>query len=147
MSAASAGKLYTPELLSLATELANYPLSGEFSHSGEARSKTCGSSIRVGLETDDRGGISRLGMAVTACAVGQGSAAIFAANACGRNASELATTLRALENWLDSADAPMPDWPGFAALRTARDYPARHGALLLPWRAAAEALCKADGNG
>ena len=147
MSAVGAGKLYTPELLALATTLADYPLAGAWPQNGEARSKTCGSNIRIGIETDDRSRITRIGMAVTACAVGQASAAIFAADAPGRSALDLAEALHEVETWLGSVDAPMPSWPGFAALRAARDYPARHGALQLPWRAAAQALCKVDGSG
>jgi len=41
--------------------------------------------------------------------------------------------------WLGGA-GQMPDWPGLAAIAAARDYPARHGAILLPWRAALDAL-------
>jgi hypothetical protein len=36
----------------------------------------------------------------------------------------------------------MPDWPGIALLRRARDYPGRHGAILLAWDAALAALAE-----
>ena len=48
-------------------------------------------------------------------------------------------TLAALEGWL-TASGPQPDWPGLDAIAPARDFPGRHGAMLLPWRAALEAL-------
>lgn len=147
MITAAAGKLYTPQLLALATELANYPLSGEWPLRAQARSKTCGSSITIGLAIDAHDAVSGLGMAVTACAVGQASAAIFARGASGRSATDIRHALRQVEAWLGAAEAPLPDWPEFSLLGAARDYPARHGALLLPWRAAAEALCKADSSG
>jgi hypothetical protein len=38
--------------------------------------------------------------------------------------------------------AELPDWPDFSLLEAARDYPGRHGALQLPWRAALDALSK-----
>ena len=36
----------------------------------------------------------------------------------------------------------MPDWPDLEMLAPALPYPGRHGAILLPWRAAADALSK-----
>jgi hypothetical protein len=47
--------------------------------------------------------------------------------------------LHGLEAWLESA-GDLPDWPDLALLATARDHPARHGTLLLPWKAASKAL-------
>jgi hypothetical protein len=37
----------------------------------------------------------------------------------------------------------LPDWPGVEAIAAARDYPARHGAIMLPWTAARDALSSA----
>jgi hypothetical protein len=34
----------------------------------------------------------------------------------------------------------MPDWPGLAAIAPAREFPGRHGAIMLPWTAARDAL-------
>jgi NifU-like protein involved in Fe-S cluster formation len=34
----------------------------------------------------------------------------------------------------------MPDWPGIDLIAVARDYPARHGAIMLAWEAALSAL-------
>jgi NifU-like protein involved in Fe-S cluster formation len=139
MSAAE--RLYTPELLALAVRLAEYPLTGDLLLTGEARSRSCGSTLAMGLATDADGRIERLGLRVAACAIGQASAAIFAAAAQGRNVDDLAATLAALEAWLD-ASGPLPDWPGIDALAAAQAYSARHGAMLLPWKAALDALSK-----
>lgn len=132
-------KLYSPELLALAIGLAVYPLTDDLPFVGEARSRSCGSTLRMGLVLDDDGRIARVGMRVAACAVGQASAAIFAASAAGRAAEELAETLAALETWL-AGEGEMPDWPRLAMVAAARDYPGRHGAMLLPWKAAIDAL-------
>lgn len=135
----SAARLYTPELLALAVDLARWPRLGDAPLHGEARSATCGSTLAMDLALDDAGRIERLGMAVRACAVGQASAAIFAREAGGRSVEDIARMLGLLEAWL-AGEAAAPDWPGLSPLEPARAYPARHGAMLLPWKAALAAL-------
>jgi len=141
-----AERLYTPELLALAVGLAAYPLTDEFTLTGEARSRSCGSTLRMGVAMDGTGRIERIGLRIAACAVGQASAGIFAAAAPGRSPEELAATLAALEAWL-AGDGPAPEWPGLDLLAPARAYPGRHGAMLLPWKAALDALSKQQGAG
>jgi NifU-like protein involved in Fe-S cluster formation len=135
----SAQRLYTPELLALAVDLAQWPRLGGAALQGEARSPTCGSTLAIDLELDRAGRIERLGMRVRACAVGQAAAAIFAAQAVGRDAGQIGETLGQLEAWL-AGGGPVPDWPGLAPIEPARAYAARHGAMLLPWKAALAAL-------
>lgn len=147
MTAITAGKLYTPELLSLATGLAEFPFNASLPMQGEARSRTCGSNVRLGLELADDGAVNRTGLAVTACAVGQASAAVFARGAKGMPAHAIASALAEIENWLEAPEAPLPEWPGFVSLEVARSYHGRHGALLLPWKAAVAALSKAGASG
>ncbi|MGB5778317.1 iron-sulfur cluster assembly scaffold protein [Allopontixanthobacter sediminis] len=146
MTAQTPTKLYTPELLALAVTLAGYPLDPALPLAGEARSRTCGSSVKMGVSTDGEGRISSLGMQVTACAVGQAAAATFAAAAAGRSNDGIAEALKQLELWLAGA-GDLPGWPGMSALVPALDHPGRHGAILLPWKAAADALCKAEQAG
>jgi len=134
----SAQRLYTPELLALAVDLARWPPLVAVRH-GEARSPTCGSTLALDLVLDDAGGIAELGMRVRACAVGQAAAAVFARQALGRDQAALAATLTQLEAWLTSG-GEVPNWPGIEPLVPARAYPARHGAMLLPWKAALAAL-------
>ena len=140
MSAAQ--RLYTPELLALAVELSGHPPLDAAPVHAEARSPTCGSSLALDLELDPSGRIARLGMRVRACAVGQAAAAIFARHARGRSDQEIRDALERLETWLGEAGSA-PDWPDLALIAPARAYPARHGAMLLPWKAAATALSSA----
>ena len=56
-----------------------------------------------------------------------------------RCTAKLAATIAGLEAWL-AGEAHPPDWPGLAPIEPARAYPARHGAMLLPWKAALAAL-------
>jgi len=135
----SAARLYTPELLGLAVDLARWPRLGGAPLHAEARSPTCGSTLAMDLEVDAVGRIGALGMVVRACAVGQASAAVFARHAQGRDLGELAEALERLEDWL-AGQGEAPDWPGLTPLEPARAYPARHGAMLLPWKAALAAL-------
>lgn len=141
----TATALYTPAVLALATALADYPLTG--SDSGlplraETRSATCGSSLALGLAVDGDGSVVRVGARVQACAIGQAAAALFLEAARGRTGAEIAQSEQVLSAWLAGQGA-MPDWPGLSALAAAREYPARHGAILLAWRAARAALCSA----
>jgi hypothetical protein len=55
-------------------------------------------------------------------------------------------TLAALTAWL-AGSAGLPEWPGIEAIVPARDYPARHGAIMLPWTAACDALSSAVPSG
>ena len=134
----SATALYTPQVLALATSLARYPLGDELPLSGSARSPTCGSSIELGLHCDTDGHIDRIGLRAHACAIGQAAAAIFVDAAKGKDHLKIRQTYDALDAWLAGGD--LPDWPGIDAIAAARDFPARHGAILLAWRAALVAL-------
>ena len=120
-------------------ELAAFPLDRPFQLNGAARSPSCGSNIKLGLDCHADGTITALGIAAQACAIGQASAAVFAGAALGRQRAEIASQLDALSRWLLDVDAAMPDWPRLELIAAARAYPGRHGAILLPWRAAVSA--------
>ena len=139
---AGADKLYTPELLALAVALADYPADASLPLHGQARSKSCGSTLAADLALDGAGRIVALGLQVRACAVGQAAAAIFARAATGHGAEEIAASHGALSAWL-AGTGDLPDWPGLAAIAPARAFPGRHGAIMLPWTAAREALSTA----
>ena len=94
------------------------------------------------LSLDEAGAIADLGMRVRACAVGQAAAAIFARHAVGRTAADIVAANDALERWLANG-APLPDWPDIELIEAAGAYPGRHGAIMLPWKAALAALSTA----
>ena len=131
------GALYSPELLALAIELANTPYDKSLPLKGEARSRTCGSRIELSFAPD----FAALGMRVSACAVGQAAAAIFAGGAAGRDAGDIADARHAIADWL-AGQGPIPDWPRIAMLEPALPHAGRHEAILLPWTAAIDALSK-----
>ena len=59
--ASSARALYTPAMLAAAAGLANWPWDEALPLRGEARSRSCGSTIGLALRTDSDGRISALG--------------------------------------------------------------------------------------
>lgn len=136
---ASAKVLYTPEVLGLATSLARFRLDDTLVLRADARSRSCGSTLTLGLAFDAAGHVETVGLRSQACAIGQASAAIFAEAVAGRSADDILATARALEAWL-GGEGDLPEWPGLAAIAAARDYPGRHGALMLPWTAAVQLL-------
>lgn len=141
MSDRGGAVLYTPEILSLAVELADSPLDDSRPLRGEAHSRVCGSRVTVALAADEEGRIAAIGARVTACAIGQAAAALFLRAAEGRDAPAITVALAQVEAWLTGA-GPEPDWAGIGALAPTRAFPARHQAILLPWKAAQAALSK-----
>lgn len=136
--------LYTPALLALAVELAALPYDPSAPTLGHARSRTCGSTVSLSSRSGKQ--LEGIGLKVSACAVGQAAAAIFARSAGGRTAEDCQVALYEIADWL-AGKGQLPGWPGFAALAAIPAYPGRHEAVQLPWRAAIDALCKdADGG-
>ena len=139
MTARPAAKLYSPALLGLATELAEFPLQDTLPLRAEARSRSCGSVIALGLALAENGRVGQIGMRVSACAIGQASAALLARSALGADPARIVDATATLTTWL-AGEGGLPDWPGLDVLSPALPHPGRHGALLLPWKAACEAL-------
>lgn len=135
---------YTLEILRLAASL---PIEGALagaSHEAEARSVTCGSTIRTGLRVED-GRIAAIGQDVTACAYGQASAALVQDWAPGRLKAEVIVMRAAVKAWLEGR-GDVPD--AMIALAPVQGRTGRHGAVLLPFDAVLKALetgAKGDG--
>lgn len=135
----TAATLYNAQMLGLTTELALVPWDENLPFHGQARSASCGSTLRMGLATDAAGRVIKIGISAHACAVGQAAAAVFAGQVIGLDRTTIVTTADHLTAWLEGMKE-LPDWPGLYAIAAARDYPARHGAIMLAWNAALDAL-------
>ena len=131
--------LYTPHMLALSAQLSLYPWSDGFAYQSDGRSSVCGSTMTMGLNLDASEAVKDVGLKITACAVGQSSAAIFASAARGANAAMIAATLEGLNRWLDG-EGDLPEWPQLDVIVGVRGHPGRYGALLLPWKTALAAL-------
>jgi NifU-like protein involved in Fe-S cluster formation len=131
--------LYTLDILRLAAATADYPRLASPDACAQRRATICGSTITIDLSFDVDGRVMAYGHEVRACALGQAAATIFARAVVGLSAAELTAARDSLALWLANADAPMPDWPQIDLLARARAYPARHGAIRLPFEAVVEA--------
>ena len=131
---------YTTAILRLAASLeAPHKLEREDGRT-ELRSPTCGSTIMTAISVDPEGRVQQISQDVRACAFGQASAALLAANAVGRTRAEVAEALDELTVWLAGERDGCGSWPGLDALAPARPKTARHGAILLPFRALLAAM-------
>jgi len=131
--------LYTTEILRLAASLKEPRQLEREDGRAEVRSPTCGSRIETVVQLDDGGHVAAMSQRVHACAFGQAASALLEQGAVGRGRQEVSNGVRELGAWLDGADV-VPHWPGIEALAPARPRKARHGALLLPFRALLAAL-------
>ncbi|WP_447761128.1 iron-sulfur cluster assembly scaffold protein [Sphingopyxis panaciterrae] len=131
--------LYNRDILSLAVATAEYLPNPQARYHASARAPLCGSRILLDLDADAEGHVTAVGMHVEACALGQAAATLLARHAPGRGIADIRAARAAIAGWFAGNDTP-PDWPGFDLLAPARDYPARHGAILLPFDAALAAL-------
>lgn len=139
-------KLYTPEILGLGARLYNYPLGDELELRGWCRSASCGSELHIGLACNSHGEIVNIGVRAQACAIGQAAAALFALAALGQTHDSIVRAEHDISAWL-AGEGTMPSWPGLDVLAPACAYPARHGAVLLGWRAALAALSPTQAKG
>ena len=130
--------LYNAEILRLATSIRHHErLPGPMA-SVEKRSPICGSRVTVDLTLNEAGRVSEVGLLVRACALGQASSSLLAAEILGRTPEDLAEARDALTQWL-AREGDAPDWPGLDVFTPALDYTARHPSIRLAFEAAAEA--------
>lgn len=132
--------LYSREILKLAMALGDGDMPGKADGHAELRSPVCGSKIEASVMLDDNGHIAQLGLQVNACAMGQASAAIVKRHGAGQSYDQIAALRGDLHAFL-SGDGDMPAlWPELSQLAPARVYPARHGAIMLPYDAILAAM-------
>jgi NifU-like protein involved in Fe-S cluster formation len=134
--------LYNDAILKLATDNPIDERLADPQGTSEKRSPICGSRVTVDVNLGPDGRVSEAGMLVRACALGQASSSLLAANVVGRTPEELAAARDALTGWL-AREGDVPDWPGLDALTPALDYHARHASIRLAFEAAAEAARQA----
>jgi len=135
--------LYNKDILRLAASIPHHQRLAHPQASVEKRSPTCGSRVTADVRMED-GKLAALGLDVKACALGQASAALMAAQAIGMTANELAEARDKLTAYLAGQSDNLDFWPGLAVLAPARGYPARHASIRLGFEAIAEAARMAN---
>lgn len=134
-------ELYQKDLLKLAARATGAGRLAEPDASARVDNPLCGDRITVDL-TLDGDTIKELGHDVKACVLCQATASVLGAVAPGRSVNEVAAIAAAVRAMLGDADAAVPDapWQDFAAFLPARDFKSRHGCVLMPFDAIAEAV-------
>jgi len=134
--------LYNAEILRLAASIPHHARLDHAAATAEKRSPICGSRVTVDIGLDDDGRVKAVGLLVRACALGQASASLLAAQILGKSPDELVAARDALTAWL-AGEGAVPDWPGLAVFAPALTYTARHPSIRLAFEAAAEAALAA----
>ena len=103
-------------------------------------SRLCGSTVTVDLRMAD-GIVTDFAQEVSACALGQAAASVVAGNIVGANSTELRALSQMMRRML-TEEGPPPEGRlgGLAALEPARDYKARHPAIMLIFDAIVDVL-------
>ena len=136
--------LYSQKILDLAGNAAQLPRLAKPDASARKVSRVCGSIIEVDLVVRD-GVIVEYGHHVSACALGQTSAAIVARDIVGISVTEFGAVRSQMIAMLkDNGTPPTGKWDDLKYLEPVRDYPARHMSTLLVFDAVAEALEKIE---
>ncbi len=135
--------LYSGQILALAADIPHAELLENPMAEVRKRAPLCGSNVAVSLDYDGEK-ITRFGMDVKACALGQASASILGAQAVGLTEAQVQTARDQLKALL-KADGETPDSPfeGYEVLRPARGFKNRHASIMLAVEATLAAIAEA----
>ncbi len=138
--------LYSEKILDLA---GNAPQPGRLADadaSARKVSRVCGSMIEVDIRIEN-GVIVGYGHEVSACALGQTSAAVVAREVVGTPVAEFIGLRQTMHDMLKAGGPPPAGkWADLRYLEPVRDYPNRHISTLLVFDAVAAALEKAESS-
>lgn len=134
-------KLYSQRILALAADIPHLDRIEDADASVVKRSPLCGSTVTVDVSVDEAGRVANFGQEVKACALGQASAAVFAAQVMGRTLDEVRAARDGLRLMLkDNGPTPAAPFEGYETLTPAREYRNRHASILLVPDATVEAM-------
>lgn len=133
--------LYSEKILTLAANAPVAPRLAEPDASARRVSRVCGSIVEVDLKLAG-GVVSEYGQHVSACALGQTSAAVVAANIVGATPDELRLARTQMIGMLKADGAPPTGdrWSDLRYLEPVREYKPRHASTLLVFDAVVDAL-------
>jgi NifU-like protein involved in Fe-S cluster formation len=138
--------LYSEKILDLAGNARQPPRLTAPDATARKVSRVCGSVIEVDVSVRD-GVIVDYGHDISACALGQTSAAVVAREIVGTPVDEFLGVRQAMHDMLKAGGAPPAGkWDDLRYLEPVRDYPARHMSTLLVFDAVAAALEKLESS-
>ena len=132
MNAPVAHKLYSLEILRLATSLPHNETLETPHFSATCRAPVCGSEMTVDVGLDDTNHITDLAIRAKACALGQAAAAVLRTRALGQGTAHIQMVSDGLKAALKNGSGELA-WPELEPFRYASDFPARHSAIMLPF--------------
>ena len=136
--------LYSQKILDLAGNAPQPGRLAEADASARKVSRVCGSVIEVDVVVRD-GVIAGYGHVISACALGQTSAAVVAREIVGTPVAEFRQLRDQMHAMLkDNGAPPSGKWSDLRYLEPVREYRARHMSTLLVFDAVVEALEKAE---
>jgi NifU-like protein involved in Fe-S cluster formation len=132
--------VYNAKILAFAGNIARIGRLERPDASAMAHSKLCGSTVTVDLNLRD-GVVTDFAHDVKACALGQASSSIMAANIVGATAEELRAVREAMRKMLKENGAPPEGrFADLKYLEPVRDYKARHASTMLTFDAVVDAI-------
>jgi NifU-like protein involved in Fe-S cluster formation len=138
--------LYSEKILDLAGNARQPPRLAAPDATARKVSRVCGSVIEVDVAVRD-GVITGYGHDISACALGQTSAAVVAREIVGTPIDEFLGVRQSMHDMLKANGAPPSGkWDDLRYLEPVRDYPARHVSTLLVFDAVAAALEKLESS-
>ena len=136
--------LYSEKILQMAGNPPKAPRLADPDASARKVSRVCGSSIEVDVTVSD-GIITGYGHDLSACALGQTSAAIVAREIVGTPVDEFRTVRDQMFRMLKEEGAPPSGkWDDLRFLEPVREYRPRHTSTMLVFDAVVEALDKIE---
>ena len=138
--------LYSEKILQIA---GNQPIPGRLAEpdaSARRVSRVCGSIIEVDIKVED-GVITAYGHEISACALGQTSAAVVATHIVGTPTGEFRAVRERMIAMLKADGAPPSGkWDDLKYLEPVREYRPRHTSTLLVFDAVVDALDKIESS-
>jgi NifU-like protein involved in Fe-S cluster formation len=133
-------EVYNAKILGFAGNIARIGRLEDPDATARAHSKLCGSTVVVDLKMED-GIVTDFAHDVKACALGQASSSIMAANVVGATADELREVRETMLRMLKENGAPPAGRFGdLRYLEPVRDYKARHASTMLTFDAVVDAI-------
>jgi NifU-like protein involved in Fe-S cluster formation len=136
--------VYNAKILAFAGNIARTGRLDRPDASATAHSKLCGSTVTVDINMQD-GVVTDFAHVVKACALGQASSSIMAANVLGATSEELRAVREAMRKMLkENGSPPEGRFADLKYLEPVRDYKARHASTMLTFDAVVDAISQVE---
>ncbi|HTV69592.1 MAG TPA: iron-sulfur cluster assembly scaffold protein [Rhizobiaceae bacterium] len=132
--------VYNAKILGFAGNIGRIGRLADPDASAMAHSKLCGSTVKIDLKMEGDT-VTDFAHEVKACALGQASSSIMAANVVGATADELRAVRETMRRMLkENGTPPEGRFGDLKYLEPVRDYKARHASTMLTFDAVVDAI-------